>query len=116
MTDNNEFEYLLTPASDEGAGRAAGPVGAPADGVPQRSAVVGGPRGDAARQNEMAGLVLLINTILGGLGTLYATTKSVGITLASALLVLLITVVVLVVKRVVASGGRPERKGDWGGK
>ncbi|MFI5966661.1 hypothetical protein ACIA8J_31450 [Streptomyces asoensis] len=66
------------------------------------------------KPNEITALVLLINTILGGLGTLYATTKSTEITLIAALLVFLITVVVLVVRRVITPGGSPSPQGEDG--
>ncbi|WP_190040338.1 hypothetical protein [Streptomyces fructofermentans] len=75
----------------------------------------GGSHG-SQRQNEMTGLVLLINTVLGGLGTLYATTKSARITLAAALLVFLIVVVVLIVRRVVVPGDEPQGEDGRGGK
>ncbi|MFF3691653.1 hypothetical protein [Streptomyces sp. NPDC002187] len=113
--DNNEFLYLPEPTGGEAVGRNPGSVVEPAGGMRQRPAPAGG-AGNGGGQNEMAGLVLLINTVLGGLGTLYVTTKSAGITLISALLVLLIIVVVLVVKRVVAAGDRPGEKDDRGGK
>lgn len=91
------------------------PVAGATDGAMRESAAAGvavsGPG-----QNEMAGLVLLINTVLGGLGTLYVTTKSAAITLASALLVLLIIVVVLVVKRRNGREHRPGRKDDRSGR
>ncbi|MFD9132853.1 hypothetical protein ACFVZA_10530 [Streptomyces bottropensis] len=64
------------------------------------------------RQGDIAGLVLLINTLLGGLGTLYATTKSTVITLVSALIVLLIIIVVLVVKRRGPDETGPGRRDD----
>ncbi|MFJ3842343.1 hypothetical protein ACIPY6_43665 [Streptomyces sp. NPDC090054] len=79
-------------------------------------AAASAPSGVLGGSNEMAGLVLLINTVLGGLGTLYGMTGSAGITLAAALLVLLIIVVVLVVRRVVAPGGGLEREDGRGGK
>ncbi|MFF1747301.1 hypothetical protein [Streptomyces mirabilis] len=63
-------------------------------------------------QNETAGLVLLINTVLGGLGTLYMTTKSAAITLTSALLVLLI----IVVKRRNGRESHPGREDDRSGQ
>ncbi|MEV6502189.1 hypothetical protein [Streptomyces prunicolor] len=66
-------------------------------------------------QGEIAGLVLLINTILGGLGTMYVTTKSAAITVVSALQVLLVIVAVLVAKRRDGHGDRPDRKDDRGG-
>lgn len=106
MTDNYERDVPQTPVGEDAAS-APGGMG-PTGGVP---AVRGGGGG----QNEMAGLVLLINTVLGGLGTLYVTTKSAEITLCSALLVLVITIVVLVVKRVTGPGGGPEGD-DRGGK
>jgi hypothetical protein len=68
------------------------------------------------QQNDTAGLVLLINTVLGGLGTLHVTTKSTVVTLVSALMVFLITIVVLVAKRR-ATGEAGQRRGDdRGGK
>lgn len=112
MTDNNEFDPLPELTSGEDAEQLPHIVSMAAR-VPQQTAASGGGGGG---QNEMAGLVLLINTVLGGLGTLYMTTKSAGITLASALLVLLLTVVVLVVRRVVAPGDGPQGKDARGGK
>jgi len=85
------------------------------DGATRDPAAVG-VQGGGSGQNEMAGLVLVINTVLGGLGTLYVTTKSSAITLASALMVLLIIVVVLVVKRGNGRERRPGRKDDWSGR
>ena len=66
-------------------------------------------------RNEMAGLVLLVNSVLGGLGTLYVTTKSATVTLGSAVLVLLIIIVVLVVGLRSGRGARPGRKDDRSG-
>ncbi|KUF19222.1 hypothetical protein AT728_22035 [Streptomyces silvensis] len=71
--------------------------------------------GGGAGQDEMAGLVLLINTVLGGLGTLYVTTKSAAITFTSAFLVLLIIVVVLVLKRRNGRESSPDRRDDRSG-
>jgi hypothetical protein len=62
--------------------------------------------------SETASLVLLINTVLGGLGTLYLTTKSAAVTLASGLLVLLI----VIVKRRSGREARRGRRGDRSGQ
>jgi hypothetical protein len=105
MTDDNEFEHLPEQIADDGAGQGPDAVARAADGVSRRA--VSGGAGSGVGQNEMAGLVLLINAVFVGLGTLYMTTKSVGITLASALLVLLIVVVVLVAKCVTAPALQP---------
>ncbi|MFI1415683.1 hypothetical protein ACH4Y0_38065 [Streptomyces sp. NPDC020707] len=96
MTDSNEHDMPETTTSEDAAPPSGGT--GPTGGVP---ALPGG----GAGQNEMAGLVLLINTVLGGLGTLYVTTKSAEITLCSALLVLVTTIVVLVVKQMARPGG-----------
>ncbi|MEV7252602.1 hypothetical protein [Streptomyces cyaneofuscatus] len=97
MPGKSEFEELpeLTVY-----GKAAGT----ADAEASKSAVALPRTGsNGSDQNEMAGLVLLINTVLGGLGTLYLTTKSPELTIGGAVLVLLLTIVVLVVRRVAAS-------------
>ncbi|MFC8201757.1 hypothetical protein ACFUTV_41225 [Streptomyces sp. NPDC057298] len=112
MTDNNESPYPPEQLGDEPAVSATGPV---AEAV-QRTSEAGNTGNGGAGQGEMAGLVLLINTVLGGLGTLCVTTKSAVITLSSALLVLLIILVVLIVKRVVARGDRTEGKAEPGGE
>ncbi|WP_105973617.1 hypothetical protein [Streptomyces geranii] len=109
MTDNSEGDVPETAVGEDAvpASSGMGPPGCVQTGPESGPSVpVGG------GQNEVAGLVLLINTVLGGLGTLYVTTKSVEITLCSALLVLVITLVVLVVRRVTGPGGRPEREGQ----
>jgi F0F1-type ATP synthase membrane subunit a len=61
-------------------------------------------------------MVLLINTVLGGLGTLYVTTKSAAVTLTSALLVLLIIVAVLGVRSRGGREARPGRKDERSGR
>lgn len=112
MTDNNDSEAKLTPRwSEEQA-----PLAASAAAL--QTSPVGGPGRGAQNPSEITALVLLINTILGGLGTLYATTKSTQITLVAALLVLLITVVVLVVRRVITphSSPSPQGEGDTSGE
>lgn len=111
MTDNNKRDVPETTAGGDAAPAPGDMV--PTGGVP--AAPSGGPTAPGGGQNEMAGLVLLINTVLGGLGTLYVTTKSAEITLCSALLVLVITIVVLVVKRVAGPGSGPEGE-NRGGK
>jgi hypothetical protein len=113
MTDNNERDVPETTAGEDAA-PAPGGMG-PTGGVPAVQGSGPAAPGGGGGQNEMAGLVLLINTVLGGLGTLYVTTKSAEITLCSALLVLVITIVVLVVKRVTGPEGGPEGE-DRGGK
>jgi hypothetical protein len=65
-----------------------------------------------SEHSETASLVLVINTVLGGLGTLYVTTNSAAVTLTSALLVLLI----VVVKRRNGRDSRPGRRGDRSGQ
>ncbi|MFJ5266013.1 hypothetical protein ACIQAC_36680 [Streptomyces sp. NPDC088387] len=85
-------------------------------GLPDSVAGQGDGEGKGAGEGEVAGLVLLINTVLGGLGTLYVTTESSAITLSSALLVLLIIGVVLVTKRRTVREARPGRKDDWSGR
>ncbi|MGW1305438.1 transposase family protein [Streptomyces sp. NPDC002514] len=59
--------------------------------------------------------MLLINSVLGGLGTIYATTKSATVTLGSAVLVLLIIIVVLVVGLRRGREARPGRRDDRSG-
>ncbi|MFJ9893447.1 hypothetical protein ACIQPR_08945 [Streptomyces sp. NPDC091280] len=60
--------------------------------------------------------MLLVNSVLGGLGTFYVTTKSATVTLGSAVLVLLIIIVVLVVGLRSGHGARPGRKDDRSGQ
>jgi hypothetical protein len=61
-------------------------------------------------------MVLLINTVLGGLGTLYVTTKSAAVTLTSALLALLIIIAVLGVRSRSGREARPGRKDERSGR
>lgn len=68
-----------------------------------------------APQSDMASLVLLINTVLGGLGTLYVTTRSAAVTFVAALQVLLMVVVLVVRRRGEHRSTRPGRKGHRGG-
>ncbi|MFD3549349.1 hypothetical protein ACFWUW_27750 [Streptomyces sp. NPDC058655] len=105
MTDDNDFEELASRRSEEPAPPAVG-------GAARQTPAVGEPGRGRQKPNEIQSLVLLIHTILGGLGTLYATTQSTKITLAAALLVLLITVVVLVVRHVVTPDGGPGLQGE----
>lgn len=65
-----------------------------------------------SEHSETAGLVLVINIVLEGLGTLYATTNSLALTLASAALVLLI----VVMKRRNERDARLGRRGDRSGQ
>lgn len=63
-------------------------------------------------------LVLLINTVLGGLGTLFATTGSVVVTLVAAMLVFVVVLVVLLTHTSQRSGQRSDgqrrrRTGGW---
>jgi hypothetical protein len=86
-----------------------GPVPGP---VPERSPGAAGPA-TGPESGETAGLVLVINTVLGGLGSLYLTTKSALITLTSALLVVLL---IVVVKRRSGHASRPGRRDDRSGR
>jgi len=61
---------------------------------------------------ETASLVLIINTVLGGLGSLYVTTKSAAVTLTSAVLVVLL---IVVAKRWSGYASRPGRRDDRSG-
>ncbi|MCK8678735.1 MULTISPECIES: hypothetical protein [Streptomyces] len=70
----------------------------------------------APAQSETGGLVLLINSALGGVGTVYVTTDSTAVTVVSAVLVLLITVVVLAVRRTAGAGDGTDRKDERGGR
>ncbi|MFI5676468.1 hypothetical protein [Streptomyces cellulosae] len=70
----------------------------------KRPTVTGTGDSPAGQQSDIASLVLLINSVLGGLGALYVNTQSTTITLVSGAIVLLITIVVLVVKRRGAGG------------
>ncbi|MEU4887669.1 MULTISPECIES: hypothetical protein [Streptomyces] len=107
MTDKS-FEAKLPPRRSE-------EQAPPAASEAARQIPPGGEPGQGMQKpNEITALVLLINTVLGGLGTLYATTKSTQITLAAAVLVFLITVVVLVVRRVITPGGSPSPQGEDG--
>jgi hypothetical protein len=80
--------------------------------VPTRSAGAAGPAA-GSEPGETAGLVLFINTVLGGLGSLYMTTKSTAITLTSGLLVVLL---IVVVKRRSGYASRPGRRDDRSGR
>lgn len=115
MTENSEFESLSEPASITEAGQMSQTVSQPTGVQPSMTAPAPG-GGGLGGGNEMAGLVLLINTVLGGLGTLYGVTGSAGITLAAALLVLLIIVVVVVVRRMIAPGDGVKGEDGRGGK
>ncbi|MDX3458807.1 hypothetical protein PV396_43990 [Streptomyces sp. ME02-8801-2C] len=106
MTDDNAFEAELAPHQSEEQTPLV------ASGASRQTPPAREPGHDMQKANEIASLVLLINTILGGLGTLYATTKSTQITLAAALLVFLITIVVLVVRRVITPGDSPSPQGE----
>ncbi|MGW1364916.1 hypothetical protein ACWCQP_46900 [Streptomyces chartreusis] len=114
MKEDSEFENLPASTADEDAFQLPHIVSRTPD--LSQQAVPAQETGSGQKSNEMTGLVLLINTALGGLGTLYATTNSTGITLAAALLTLLLTVVVLVVKRVVATRDNPQGEDRRGGK
>ena len=80
--------------------------------VPERSSDAAGPAA-ASESGETAGLVLVINTVLGGLGGLYMTTKSTAITLTSAVLVVLL---IIVVKCRSGHATRPGRRDDRSGR
>lgn len=114
MTDNSEFEDLPEQAPAVGAERLPH-IESLAPQLPHQTGPAPGTDG-GQKPNEMTGLVLLVNTVLGGLGMLYATTRSAVITLAAALLVFLITIVVLVVRQVVAAGGGRQGEEDRGGR
>ncbi|MGW6615953.1 hypothetical protein ACWGA0_21235 [Streptomyces erythrochromogenes] len=107
MRDNDQFDTFAGDA--DGVPQAAEPTGRGAQ--PAAELVAGG-----HKSTETSGLALLINTILGGLGTLYATTRSTEITLTAALLVLLITVVVLAVRRGATPGKGPGGEDGRGGR
>lgn len=107
MTDNSEWEI---------PGDGADQLPRIANMSGQGAKPAGGSSGVGHKSNEINSLVLLINTILGGLGILYSTTKSTGITLAAALLVALITVVVLVGRNVLRPGESPQREDGRGGE
>ncbi|NUV64881.1 hypothetical protein [Streptomyces sp. CAI-85] len=107
MTDNSEWEI---------SGDGADQLPRITNGSGQGMKAAGGASGVGQKSNEINSLVLLINTILGGLGILYSTTKSTGITLAAALLVTLITVVVLVGRNVLRPGESPQGEDGRGGE
>jgi hypothetical protein len=110
MTDNSA---RLPGLPDSAAGRAAG--SAEEEEAPGRPGGAGAEEGSLWR-SEIAGLVLLINSVLGGLGTFYVTTKSATVTLGSAVLILLIIVVVLAVGLRNGREARRGRKDDRSGQ
>lgn len=77
--------------------------------------IVSGSTRSTTSQSQIAGLVLLINTVVGGLGTLYVTTRSAVITLVAAVQVLLIIVVVLVVQCRTGREAGPRRRDERSG-
>lgn len=86
---------------------------APAPGpVPERSFGAAGPAA-GPEPGETAGLVLVIKTVLGGLGSLYLTTKSAAVKITSAVLVVLL---IAVVKRRSGHASRPGRRDDRSGR
>ncbi|MFJ6485987.1 hypothetical protein ACIQK6_38570 [Streptomyces sp. NPDC091682] len=108
MSETSEFENLPEPTMEAEA------TGVAEAEAPRHTVSLPGTGNNGVGQYEMAGLVLLLNTVLGGLGTLYLTTKSVELTMNAALLTLLLTVVVLVVRHV--AGSNNDAKGDRGGR
>ncbi|MET7696452.1 hypothetical protein [Streptomyces sp. NPDC005485] len=110
MTDNSARLPGLPDSTPEPVARSA-----EEEEVPGRPVVTGAEEGSLGR-NEIAGLVLLINSVLGGLGTFYVTTKSVTVTLGSAVLILMIIVVVLAVGLRSGREARPGRKDDRSGQ
>lgn len=95
----------------ESHSRDSGEPGLVSDSAPERRFDAAGPV-VGRESGETAGLVVVINAVLGGLGSLYLTTKSTVITITSAVLVVLL---VVFAKRRSGRAFRPGRRGDRSG-